>query len=85
MNMYQNLNVVVPTSPAGPGPAPGPVGNYNPIGCYAESAGGRVLNTDFYANDSMTAEMCGAYCNGKYQYFGMEYGREVRAPVPVFT
>jgi hypothetical protein len=86
LNLYKNLNVVVPTTPVGPGPAPSPppaapVGKYNPIGCYAEPAGGRALTPGAYANDSMTAEMCGALCGPKYQYFGMEYGREVCIPM----
>jgi hypothetical protein len=45
-------------------------------GCYADNnAGQRLLNGASYADDSMTVEHCAAFC-AKYQYFGVEYGRE---------
>ena len=46
-------------------------------GCYAETGSGqpRLLNLASYADDAMTVESCSAFC-AKYQYFGVEYGRE---------
>ena len=46
-------------------------------GCYAETGNGqpRLLSLASYADDAMTVESCSAFCT-KYQYFGLEYGRE---------
>jgi hypothetical protein len=45
-------------------------------GCYTEASQGRALSADSYSNDNMTVESCAAYCNGNYQYIGVEYARE---------
>jgi hypothetical protein len=67
------------SSSAQPTPtAPGnvnPVANYNYLGCYTEATGIRALSGGATAADTMTVEVCQAYCAG-YTYFGLEYARE---------
>ncbi|KAK2002194.1 WSC domain-containing protein [Colletotrichum falcatum] len=53
----------------------GRVGDWLSQGCYTEGQGVRALPARLYANDSLTLEMCGAFCKGN-KYFGAEYGRE---------
>ncbi|EPE31830.1 WSC containing protein [Glarea lozoyensis ATCC 20868] len=55
-----------PTAPAG----------YTDAGCYTEATGQRALTGKSYFDDSMTVEKCAAACTG-YEWFGVEYGREV--------
>ncbi|OHF01835.1 WSC domain-containing protein [Colletotrichum orchidophilum] len=62
-----------PTSTAPP--ANERVGDWLFQGCYTEGTGVRALSSRTYANDSMTLESCGAFCEG-LAYFGTEYGRE---------
>lgn len=45
-------------------------------GCWTEATTGRALSSDSLSNSIMTAEVCQAYCGTKYQYIGVEYGRE---------
>ncbi|OLN96295.1 WSC domain-containing protein-like protein 3 [Colletotrichum chlorophyti] len=52
-------------------------GNYKFLGCQTESTTGRALSGSFYADDLMTVEMCGSFCEtGSWKYMGVEYGRE---------
>ncbi|TID00360.1 putative fungistatic metabolite [Colletotrichum higginsianum] len=51
------------------------VGDWLLEGCYTEGDGVRALGARMYANDSMTLETCGGFCQGN-KYFGTEYGRE---------
>ncbi|OLN86890.1 putative fungistatic metabolite [Colletotrichum chlorophyti] len=51
------------------------VGDWLFQGCYTEGEGVRALSVRTFANDSMTLEACGAFCEGT-KYFGTEYGRE---------
>ncbi|GKT41139.1 WSC domain-containing protein [Colletotrichum spaethianum] len=51
------------------------VGDWLSHGCYTEGEGVRALPARMYANDSLTLEVCGAFCQGT-KYFGTEYGRE---------
>ncbi|OCK79181.1 WSC-domain-containing protein [Lepidopterella palustris CBS 459.81] len=51
------------------------VGNYLSIGCYNEVPNGRALTVKSVANNSMTVELCAAFCSGT-TYFGVEYGAE---------
>jgi hypothetical protein len=55
------------------------IGSYAYIGCWAEPLSGavRALVGAFYADDTMTLEQCSSNCAGAYQYWGVEYGREV--------
>ncbi|KAL2882243.1 hypothetical protein SGCOL_002512 [Colletotrichum sp. CLE4] len=62
-----------PTSTAPP--ANERVGDWLFQGCYTEGTGVRALSSRTYANDSMTLESCGGFCEG-LKYFGTEYGRE---------
>ncbi|KAF6787081.1 fungistatic metabolite [Colletotrichum sojae] len=62
----------VPTATA---PSNERVGDWLFQGCFTEGDGVRALPARTYANDSMTLESCGAFCEG-LQYFGTEYGRE---------
>ncbi|KAK2055257.1 WSC domain-containing protein [Colletotrichum caudatum] len=72
----------LPTS-AGPSTAPTAtapptnehVGDWLSQGCYTEGDGVRALPARMYANDSLTLEICGSFCQGT-NYFGTEYGRE---------
>jgi len=50
---------------------------YEYVGCWAEPSNARALATVSYASDSMTLEYCAGYCGGVYEYWGVEYGREV--------
>ncbi|KAJ3393304.1 hypothetical protein HDU92_007865 [Lobulomyces angularis] len=52
---------------------------YISIGCYTEGKGGRALNGPYIANNAMTVETCQNFCStapNKFQFFGLEYGRE---------
>ncbi|KAK7966705.1 WSC domain containing protein [Apiospora aurea] len=52
------------------------VGTYSLVGCYKEATDGRrALSGQSMAVDTMTAEICAAFCSA-YHYFGTEYGRE---------
>ncbi|KAL2130741.1 hypothetical protein VTI74DRAFT_6005 [Chaetomium olivicolor] len=44
------------------------------LGCFTDGTP-RALTAAFKGDDSMTVEMCAAYCSS-YRYFGVEYGRE---------
>ncbi|KAI2619508.1 WSC domain-containing protein [Hypomontagnella submonticulosa] len=48
------------------------------LGCYTDTGSdGLTLSQDSYASDSMTANSCATYCQGKnYALSGIEYGRE---------
>ena len=50
-------------------------GSYQFLACYNETSAGRTLSSSSFANDSLTVEMCAAFCSG-YTYFGVEYARE---------
>ncbi|CZR70098.1 uncharacterized protein PAC_19999 [Phialocephala subalpina] len=54
---------------------------YNYYGCQTEAIGVRALSQAFTASDSMTLEMCEAFCS-TYTYFGVEYGRECKSSDP---
>jgi hypothetical protein len=50
--------------------------SYTRQGCFVDNLNGhRLLDSASYADDAMTVETCAAFCT-KYQYFGLEYGRE---------
>jgi hypothetical protein len=49
---------------------------YDNLGCYTETTNGRALSSTSYADDALTLELCQSACQG-YDYFGLEYGREV--------
>ncbi|KAK3337627.1 WSC domain-containing protein [Cercophora scortea] len=51
------------------------LGPFTPFGCYVDGTNGRALSLKSYADDAMTVESCFAFCS-KYQFFGVEYGRE---------
>ncbi|TAQ83468.1 hypothetical protein B7494_g8209 [Chlorociboria aeruginascens] len=51
------------------------VGNWAFQGCFTEATTGRALQVSTFANDSMTLELCSAFCAGN-SMFGVEYGRE---------
>ena len=46
-------------------------------GCWAEPENTRALTAVSYATGAMTLEYCAANCAGLYEYWGVEYGREV--------
>ncbi|KAH6627932.1 WSC domain-containing protein [Chaetomium tenue] len=49
---------------------------YTREGCFVDNfQGHRLLDSAGYADDAMTVESCATFCS-KYQYFGLEYGRE---------
>ena len=54
-----------------------PVAPYTYVGCWAEPSNVRALTTVSYASDNMTLEYCARFCAGIYEYWGVEYGREV--------
>ncbi|KAI9673291.1 MAG: hypothetical protein M1829_004356 [Trizodia sp. TS-e1964] len=47
----------------------------SPQGCYEELQRGRALTVKNFASDSMTIELCAAFCAGTI-YYGLENGRE---------
>ena len=51
------------------------VGDWESQGCYLETDNGRALTGKTFADDDMTLEDCGEFCEG-FTYFGVEYGRE---------
>lgn len=65
------------------GPAPTPtkptvketVGDWESQGCYLETENGRALTGKTFADDDMTLEDCGEFCEG-FTFFGVQYGRE---------
>ncbi|TDZ19370.1 putative fungistatic metabolite [Colletotrichum orbiculare MAFF 240422] len=61
--------------PSATAPANDRVGDWLFQGCFTEGSGVRALPARTYANDSMTLESCGGFCEG-LRYFGTEYGRE---------
>ncbi|KAK7953959.1 WSC domain containing protein [Apiospora saccharicola] len=65
------------STPAAAGPTQrNQVGTYALVGCYKEATDGRrALSSQSMAVDTMTAEICAAFCS-QYHYFGTEYGRE---------
>jgi hypothetical protein len=64
------------TKPAATVKAETPIGTFSPAGCYADITNGYHIWNTVYYSDSMTQEMCAKDCAG-YNYFGVEYGREV--------
>jgi hypothetical protein len=63
-----------------------PVAPYTYVGCWAEPSNVRALTAFSYASDSMNLEYCTGFCAGVYEYWGVEYGREVGHPFqPVFA
>jgi hypothetical protein len=63
-----------PTAPAG----------YTDEGCYTEASGQRALTGKTYIDDNMTVEKCAAACTA-FDWFGVEYGREVCYPYKLFV
>lgn len=53
------------------------VAPYTFVGCWTEPENARALTAISYATDAMTLEYCAANCAGLYEYWGVEYGREV--------
>ncbi len=45
------------------------------LGCFTDGTT-RALSADSKGDDAMTVELCAEFCSS-YQYFGVEYGREV--------
>jgi hypothetical protein len=54
-----------------------PVAPYSFVGCWAEPSNVRALASVSYASDNMTLEYCAGLCEGIYNYWGVDYGREV--------
>ncbi|KAG4411385.1 hypothetical protein IFR04_015473 [Cadophora malorum] len=83
LNVY-NFNNAIATitasapAPTGTGPAIKPtIGPYSYYGCQTEGTTARALAGAAMASDSMTLEMCQAFCAaGNFALFGVEYGRE---------
>jgi hypothetical protein len=50
-------------------------GAYTYFGCQTEGTFSRALAAKAFSSDTMTIEVCQAFCAG-YTYFGTEYGRE---------
>lgn len=50
------------------------------LGCFTDGTT-RALSADTKGDDAMTVEMCAEFCSS-YQYFGVEYGRELVLAVP---
>lgn len=48
---------------------------YTMVGCWAEGASNRALNSGGTSSPSMTNEKCADFCKA-YRYFGTEYGSE---------
>ncbi len=70
-----------PGSPLNPNEPATVAGTWNYIGCYQDLVNGaRSLTGSSSAFDPMTLEACAAKCVG-FDYFGTEFGREVRTPV----
>jgi hypothetical protein len=59
-------------------PPPQFISTYNALGCFTETPSGRALSSSMTAGNSITVEICAAFCIG-YTYFGVEYGREARS------
>ncbi|KAK3370362.1 WSC domain-containing protein [Podospora didyma] len=61
-----------------PAKAPGNaavVAGSSKFGCATDNRGGRALGAATTASDSMTLEMCAAFCSA-WGFWGVEYGRE---------
>lgn len=52
------------------------IAGYDTLGCYTEATTRRALSDKSYFDDQLTLELCQTACQG-YNYFGVEYGREV--------
>ncbi|CAM9977595.1 unnamed protein product, partial [Ectocarpus fasciculatus] len=72
-----------PLTPPGPTPAPAspvvPSGDYDLVGCVADSQAARVMPVGPLAEDAMSAEICFGICSGQdasYTHFGTQYGEE---------
>jgi hypothetical protein len=85
---YSNLKVVmllhfllfVLAPDRGKASPTGLVAPYTSIGCWAEPENVRALVDASFASDNMTLEYCASKCSGIYEYWAVEYGREVRHP-----
>lgn len=49
--------------------------SFTRLGCFTDSADDRALYLAEFSDDASTVESCAAFCT-KYNYFGVEYGRE---------
>lgn len=72
LELYKLDGAVVPSGPTQPATVSG---NWSWVDCYTEGSNGRALSAKAWADDGMTLEKCGQYCQG-YRYFGAEYARE---------
>jgi hypothetical protein len=83
LSLLACLTLLISASASAFSPSPSSSGSnissYTYIGCWAEPLSGavRALVGAFYADDIMTHEQCSSNCTGAYQYWGVEYGREV--------
>lgn len=64
------------TTSTGPTVVP-TAGNFASLGCYTEATGMRALTGSTFANDTMTVELCAAFCAG-FTFMGVEYHRECK-------
>ncbi|CAN0354253.1 unnamed protein product, partial [Ectocarpus fasciculatus] len=89
LSLYEIVsdNTIPPTpapfTPPGPTPAPAspvvPSGDYDLVGCVADSQAARVMPVGPLAEDAMSAEICFGICSDLdpgYTHFGTEYGNE---------
>jgi len=79
LSLLAYLTLSASESVSSPSSSGSSIGSYAYIGCWAEPLSGavRALVGAFYADDTMTLEQCSSNCAGAYQYWGVEYGREV--------
>ncbi|KAH8899451.1 WSC-domain-containing protein [Thozetella sp. PMI_491] len=74
LSVYNNTVYTAP--PPDPSHVP-QAGNYSWMGCYSEATQGRALSSYAYSSDTMTVEVCAAFCASKgTQMMGIEYARE---------
>ncbi|RKU48393.1 hypothetical protein DL546_009359 [Coniochaeta pulveracea] len=78
LSVYSNQ--IAQTAPAQPSHV-AQAGNYGWKGCYTEATTGRALNVNSYADDSMTVDVCAAFCAKQNSgagttWMGIEYARE---------
>lgn len=72
------------TAPSKPAPTTAAVSGFTSLGCFVDSVDARTLRgTGIFRADNMTPATCTARCKAQgFKFAGVEYGKEVRFPLP---
>lgn len=74
LTLYEDMSIA-PEEPAPEPRQPAVAGDFIFLGCRTEATGARALADRATASNTMSNEVCAAFCQ-EYQYFGTEYGAE---------